>query len=594
VPGPAGADSTVPGPAGGGALINDEAKNAIEVWSSSKVAAAIAQAVGFALGGPFFAYAANGITPQLVADFKGAVYGKNSGLSTFDGVLNHTRRGNAVMMDSDGLLKWAPHNIAVNLSELTANGGTLTLLPLEKNPVGGTGDVYRLQLPAEGGTYLRLGSGSDEQHTVAAFVKKNAVEPRFSFANGGASSADITSTDTWTLFSQSGRGNGVNGLSNGTDAYAADILIWRPRFYRSDLGGMANNPETGDSYVPTTDAARYLPRIGHHFYKDGVLTKGALFEPDAATNFITYSDPDAALPTDWTSPLNSGSRSLVTMANGLTGIEFVASNQRPMIQQSHSVTSGDLLTFSFFCENTSGMAGGEEIGRVSGPALSSPIAILVSDIGPDGLAFVSFTADTTAQLECRMGLGATSNQTGTIRCSSPQLEAGSVPSSYTPATGSEVTRAAEEVESDNLSYNSDAMWFSLKGYVTYADIGSAGQMKLFDWRDDDNNRITVTLDTDGAETGEITLTVVSGGTSWSVAADYLSPGINVPFNIAWRVTDDDINLAVGGTAATANTSPTSIPDLSSATAVFAVNGVQELFRQGVGNLGDTGIAEASE
>jgi hypothetical protein len=137
------------------------------------------------------------------------------------------------------------------------------------------------------------------------------------------------------------------------------------------------------------------------------------------------------------------------------------------------------------------------------------------------------------------------------------------------------------------------MWFTLKGTETFADLNTAGQVTLFDWRADANNRITITIDTDGAETGEVTLTMVSGGVSWVVAADYLSPGINVPFNIAWRVTDADINLAVGGTASTANTSVTSIPDLSSATAAFNGMGTRALFRAGVGDIGDTGIAEAS-
>ena len=63
-------------------------------------------------GGSLLAYAANSITPQLVADFKGGVYGKNSGLSTFGDVLNHARSSAATYVDSAGLLQTAASGVA--------------------------------------------------------------------------------------------------------------------------------------------------------------------------------------------------------------------------------------------------------------------------------------------------------------------------------------------------------------------------------------------------------------------------------------------------------------------------------------------------
>jgi hypothetical protein len=361
-------------------------------------------------------------------------------------------------------------------------------------------------------------------------------------------------------------------------------------------------------------AGTNVARTGHHFYKDGVLTKGALFEPSAATNRITNSDGDA----NWTPQSATITQLAGAYLGAFAGVR-VASTGDSWNRYQYNPAGGWVNTEAavftvFYKSGTSGMArvsfrdgaaegGGNETlvnGTVGSLVVTNTPAggaeILQQVDHGDGIysAVIKFTPNRTATTGTSLGFGPDTTVSGDdVVFLGADYKDGATPSSFVLTTGSEVTRAAEDVESDNLSYNSDAMWFSLKGYVTYADLGSAGQMTLFDWRDDANNRITVTLDTDGAETGEITLTVVSGGTSWSVAADYLSPGINVPFNIAWRVTDADINLAVGGTAATANTSPTSIPDLSSATAVFAVNGVQELFRQGVGNLGDTGIAEAS-
>ena len=49
--------------------------------------------------------------PPLVADFKNEYYRIGGAASTFDGVFTHARSGNATMVDSDGLLKWGPHNL---------------------------------------------------------------------------------------------------------------------------------------------------------------------------------------------------------------------------------------------------------------------------------------------------------------------------------------------------------------------------------------------------------------------------------------------------------------------------------------------------
>jgi hypothetical protein len=58
------------------------------------------------------AYAAAGITPQLVADFKTGTYGKAGAISTFDGVLEHSRASAATYVDSTGTLQTAASGVA--------------------------------------------------------------------------------------------------------------------------------------------------------------------------------------------------------------------------------------------------------------------------------------------------------------------------------------------------------------------------------------------------------------------------------------------------------------------------------------------------
>jgi hypothetical protein len=74
-----------------------------------------------------------------------------------------------------------------------------------------------------------------------------------------------------------------------------------------------------------------------------------------------------------------------------------------------------------------------------------------------------------------------------------------------------------------------------------------------------------------------------------------SPNINVPFNIASRHGSTFINGAVDGTALTANTTPTAMPNLSSSTLSlgFDFMGTIGQFRMWDEDLTDTGIATAS-
>jgi hypothetical protein len=162
--------------------------------------------------------------------------------------------------------------------------------------------------------------------------------------------------------------------------------------------------------------------------------------------------------------------------------------------------------------------------------------------------------------------------TGTV--SNAQLETG-VQTSYIPTAGATVTRPADALSIDStlLPYDSTAMTIALDGEVTHQNATS--NTDFFVWEADADNRITTLLDNTLPQFGNVTLIQEASNTADVVRSgdDAYAPGINVPFNIASRHTSSDLNGAVDGTALTADTTPTALPDLSATDFQIAPTGV---------------------
>lgn len=160
---------------------------------------------------------------------------------------------------------------------------------------------------------------------------------------------------------------------------------------------------------------------------------------------------------------------------------------------------------------------------------------------------------------------------------------------YFPGNGNFDIRARGTtiLKVDNISVreiNPLALSFQMEGLMT-------GESSTFaNWTLDANNGIQITS---GAS--DFTFTQEAAGVVDSVTGGSYTSGINVPFNIASRHGSTFINGAVDGTALTADTTPTALPDLSATTFDLAptFNGFIKEFRVWADDIGDTGIAEAS-
>ena len=154
---------------------------------------------------------------------------------------------------------------------------------------------------------------------------------------------------------------------------------------------------------------------------------------------------------------------------------------------------------------------------------------------------------------------------------------------------------------DNISVreiNPLAVSIQMDGRMTYADEDSGVQHMFHRWQADGDNRLNTYLDTSTTRTGSVYFYREAnnvGLSTFKTSTTTYSPGINVPFNFAVRHGSTFVNGATDGTALTADTTPTALPDLSGTDLQIAYDfmGTIGTFRQFAGDIGDAGLVTAT-
>jgi hypothetical protein len=153
---------------------------------------------------------------------------------------------------------------------------------------------------------------------------------------------------------------------------------------------------------------------------------------------------------------------------------------------------------------------------------------------------------------------------------------------------------------DNISVKEiDPLSVSIQmdGRMTYADNNYSYEVTFVDWYAEFNNQIRSYVVT-STGSGQQRFHQANAGVFDIIQStgNYYSPGILVPYNIASRHGSTFINGATDGTALTADTTPTALPDMSTTDLSLApaYMGTVKLFRVWANDLGDDGIVDASE
>ena len=425
------------------------------------------------------------------------------------------------------VIKWAPHNLVTYSEELdnaawTKNATTITANATTAPNGTTTADLF---VPSASNAFHRITQrpfavnerGSfcvwakangynlisirEDQTTGSALTVDLSDQSTIKYETGGCTIADVSvvsASNDW--YKISGTFVGIANIGFGllvtdpsytsgivTGSWTADgtsgIYIWGAHVYRSDLGGMVDNPERGDSYVPTTTAAKYLPRIGHHVYNGSAwVNEGLLAESESRTNQLTYSTDLSN--SDYIKGNSTVTADSAVSPDGTENAGLFAQNSTSdttfRVWQTVTLDDNSDYTFSVYLkkkdenhaflelrakDGTQYKAWFDLVNGTKGSTANSPSQTTIQNVGNDWyrcsitvpsnagagstLALVGMAeADNDETLVGVVGEG--------IYIYGPQLEKAATPSSYIPTDSATVTRAAETftIPSANLPWPS--------------------------------------------------------------------------------------------------------------------------------------------
>ena len=528
-------------------------------------------------------------------------------------LITFTRASGATLLDSDGLLKRAGHNLltyseqfdnaawtkfnaSINSNVIVSPDGTLTgdkivedtstdAHFIDNESLSGVATTYSYSIWAKAGE-------RDEIQVQRVSADTTSFVHVFNLTNGtatvdsGPGTASIEAfSNGWyrcsgTLTHTATSAVGVrirlrNGSGSGT--YTGDgtsgVYLWGAHLYRADMP-MVPNRNSGwtaeTTYYPTTSAAYEAPRI--EYDADG--NRLGLLVEEQRTNLLTYSEDFSNA--DWTkSNATVTSNTIIAPDGTLTGdklVEDTASASHEIVQALTPAAASYTMSFYVkangrsFVQISNTLVGTQFInfdlanGQVGS---SSGYTGTITDIGNGWYRCTATVSSAGGLFGQRISLitsstavrreSYTGDGTSGIYVWGAQLEAGAFPTSYIPTSGSTATRAADVASITGADFKK---WFNTDEGTLFADyvMGESNNPQVPFAIDDAtfNNRINLFSDaTTLSARSPVATVTVSGATQASFSFATVSANTSHKMALAYKP-NDFAGSFDGGTVQTDN------------------------------------------
>jgi hypothetical protein len=189
-----------------------------------------------------------------------------------------------------------------------------------------------------------------------------------------------------------------------------------------------------------------------------------LLEPQRTNVLLnTIFGGSGSTPTSWTQAVGTGTSILTTSNLGLgaQACSQSATAQRPFLSQSFTLLANTTYSYSIYIESISGVLTNDNILLATGLPLGATTSYFANGVavssaalavvGRLSITIVVSTLGGSAAFRC--GIGTSSNQTGTLLFSRPQLETGAFQTTYIPTTTTSITRNADTFTLSNIYAN---------------------------------------------------------------------------------------------------------------------------------------------
>ena len=169
--------------------------------------------------------------------------------------IDFTRASNATVTDSDGKVKWAPHNLLLASESFDAASWAKTSVTPTANSIAapnGTTTADTLAASGANGTTLQTFTAEAISYTFGVWLKRKTGTGNIQIAADSGTYTTVTITSDWALYTVTQTptaGSKTAGIRIVTSA--DEVYAWGAALYRSDLA-MQPNTSAYPLYNPTT------------------------------------------------------------------------------------------------------------------------------------------------------------------------------------------------------------------------------------------------------------------------------------------------------------------------------------------------------